>query len=151
MDAQQLQVALVLLASGGIISTLGSGIFSIFSRRTRTPEVHLAEAAFAVKAYQDQLQEARADHALNNATISTLRDYITKVEADGRVDQELITNLYKQIHDIEKRNAQKDAIIADLSALIDRVANKVQRGEPVTLTDLGRGSPLPDDLEDTQY
>jgi chromosome segregation ATPase len=146
VDALQFWVAA--LSAGGVFATISTGIFAVIAKRVRGPEVRLAEAQFSVKVYQDQLTEARADKELNEQTIRTLRDYIEKIEVVGREDQELIRSLYSQIHAIEARNDEKDSKIRQLQGLIDRVAEKVSRGEPITLADLGRSS-LPADLEDT--
>lgn len=146
MDGLQFWVAAV--SAGGILATIATGVMAIIAKRTRGPEVRLAEAQFSVKVYQDQLSEARADKELNEQTIRTLREYIDKIEVVGREDQELIRSLYGQIHAIEARNDEKDSKIRQLQGLIDRVAEKVSRGEPITLSDLGR-SALPADLEDT--
>lgn len=151
MNLEQLLPSLV---SGGavaaLLTTIGLIVVAFISRRTRTPEIRLAEAQFSVKVYQDQLLEARADKELNDRTIDTFRDYVTELEASGRDNQERIRDLYKQIHELEARNAEKDKKICSLQNLIDRVAEKVARGEMITLADLGR-SVLPDNLEDTDY
>lgn len=146
MDPLQFWVAA--LSAGGLLTTVVAGVFAFVTKRTRGPEVRLAEAQFSVKVYQDQLSEARADKELNEQTIKTLREYIEKIEVVGREDQELIRSLYGQIHAIEARNDEKESKIRQLQGLIDRVAEKVSRGEAITLADLGR-SALPADLEDT--
>lgn len=128
------------VVSAAVFAAIVSGVFLIaqvfLNKRLRAPSDKLAEAQFSVKVYQDQVAEAREDKKLNDETISTLRDYVSKMESDSRTDQQLITDLYKQIRALEERNAQKDAKIAMYQARIDAVAAKIARGETVTLNDL---------------
>lgn len=147
-----------LLVSSSVTAAVVTGLFliaqTLFNKRLRTPADKLAEAQFSVKVYQDQVAEARQDKALNDQTIATLREYASKLEADGREDQKLILDLYQQIGALERRNREKDDKIYDLQRRIDRVAAKVARGEPITVQDLD-GSPMTreandsEDLEDT--
>lgn len=140
------------LVTGAVGAAVVAGVFALIqlvvNKRLRTPSDRLAEAQFSVKVYQDQLLEARADKSLNDQTIATLREYAEKQEANGREDQKLVIDLYKQIQALEARNAQKDQKIQNLQALIATVAAKVARGETITLHDLTGTSPL-GDLEDT--
>lgn len=138
MDGQLFQGLIAGASSTAVIATVVGGVFALITKRTRTPELRLAEAQFSVKVYQDQLVEARADKELNDKTITTLREYVSKVEQDGREDQAIIRDLYEQIRLIEARNGEKDAKIRALQALIDNVADKVSRGQVITLADLGR-------------
>ena len=142
------------IISGAVGAAVIGGVFTIaqilLNKRLRTPSDRLAEAQFSVKVYQDQLAEARADKALNDDTIKTLREYAAKVEGDGREDQKLIIDLYRQIQALEQANHRKDEKIIQLRNLIDSIAQKVARGEAVTLADLGADpSPL-GDMENTQ-
>lgn len=130
------------LVSGAVFAAVVSGVFLVIqvfmNKRLRAPSDKLAEAQFSVKVYQDQVAEARADKKLNDDTISTLREYVDKIEAGSRADQELINGLYKQIRALEDRNTQKDRKIARYQERIDRIAEKIARGEPVLLSDIIR-------------
>lgn len=119
-----------------IIGALSVIVQVILNKRLRAPSDRLAEAQFSVKVYQDQVAEARLDKELNDKTIQTLRDYVSKLEVGSRADQQMITDLYKQIRALEDRNGQKDSQIRDFQGRIDLVALKVSRGEQVLLTDL---------------
>lgn len=127
-------VSTVVLAA--VVSGLGLIAQVVLNKRLRAPSDRLAEAQFGVEVYKDQVTEARADKALNDETIATLRGYVKQLEVGSRGDQELITSLYKQIRALEDRNHQKDQRIARLQERIDRIAEKVAHGQPVLLADL---------------
>lgn len=151
VDATTPDPALQTVVSSVVVAACVSGLFLVaqmlLSKRLRAPSDRLAEAQFGVQVYKDQVTEAREDKALNDDTITMLRGYVKQLETDSRADQELITSLYKQIRALQDRNFHKDERIRVLQSRIDRIAEKVGRGEPVLLSDLADpvGNPEPND------
>lgn len=129
------------LAGTGIGGLVLLGVFILIqlflNKKLRTPSDRLADAQFSVSIWKDQLAEAKADRKLLEDTVGALRTYVDKLESDSRVDQETINGLYRQIRALEDRDSQKTEMIRVLNARIEAIAAKVQRGEPITLYDLG--------------
>lgn len=129
------------LAGTGVGGLVLLGVFILIqlflNKKLRTPSDRLADAQFSVSIWKDQLAETKADRKLLEETVTTMRGYVDKLETDGRNDQETINGLYRQIRALEDRNAEKDEKIRILNRRIEIIADKVNRGEPITLFDLG--------------
>lgn len=132
------------IVTTGIIGTLITAasviIQVILNKRLRTPADRQSEISNVFNILNGTIQDNRADKEANEKTISALREYVDKLEDDSRTDQTLISSLYGQIHELERRNAEKDRRIAELESQVTKYADIISRNPSV----------LDDDLENTQ-
>lgn len=140
MDAQILGYLSLLLGGG---SGLYLVITTLINKKAKTPSDQLAAATWSVKLYEDQAREAKADKAVNEATIGDLREYISTLEQNARENfakaleyHGVIEKLNARIVELEKRNAEKDAKIREYDDLRARVLIKLKNGMPVTVADI---------------
>lgn len=140
MDAQVLAFLSLLLGGGSGLYLI---ITTLISKKAKTPSDQLAAATWSVKLYEDQAREAKADKAVNEATIGDLREYIATLEQNARDNfakaieyHGVIEKLNIRILELEQRNAEKDAKIREYDALRARVLNKLKNGMPVTVSDI---------------
>lgn len=139
-------------AVSAIIVAIVTGAFLIaqvvLNKRLRTPADTQTELTNVFNILNGTIQDNRADKESNEKTISTLREYAEKLEKDSRDDQELIRNLYDQIHELERRNNEKDERIKKLEGELLKYATAITNNPSLLISDVEDAQDAPQLRED---
>ena len=119
------QLAVIIGILGALITAVSVIVQVILNKRLRTPADKQSEIANVFNILSGTIQDNRADKDSNEKTIGTLREYAEKLEKDSRDDQELIRSLYDQIHELERRNNEKDERIKKLESELLKYATAI--------------------------
>lgn len=122
-------------ATIAILAPLLTGMFAavqvFLNKKLRTPADKQSELTNIFDILQKTIEDNRADKKTNDETIEALREYVERMEAGARSDQELISTLYGRIHTLEALNAEKDRRIAELESELLKLGRKIITEETV--------------------
>lgn len=143
------------IVSGSIGGALVAGVIALIqiplNKKLRTPADKLASEDFAYKVIRERLEEANADRKVLTETVNYLREDARKRDTTDAEDFEREQSRQKLIRDLNTRIGELQLQIQRYEIRLERLAEKVRAGTPITLADIyeTNTSALPDDLEDT--
>lgn len=80
----------------------------IFSKKLRTPADRTAEVTAVMTFFKEGIADSRADRIALEETTRDLREYVAKLEKEGRENYALRVRLEDRITDLERRIREKD-------------------------------------------
>lgn len=129
-----------IFAAGGIGAAVVAGLFALiqipFNKKLRTPADKLASEEFAYKLLKERLDDANADRKVLTDTVNYLREDARKRDINDADDFEREQVRLQLIRDHNERIIQLKNKIAAYESRLERLAEKVRRGEPITLGDI---------------
>ena len=140
--------------SGAVGAAVITGLFAllqlVFSKKLRGPGDRLASEEFAYKVIRERLEEANADRSVLTETVNYLREDAKKRDVADQEDFDREQQRQQLVRDLNKRISDLETQIRAYESRLSRLAEKVRRGQPITLTDIyDLPETLPDELEDT--
>lgn len=127
-------------AAGGIGSAVVVGIFALlqipFNKKLRTPGDKLASEEFAYKLLKERLDDANADRKVLTETVNYLREDARKRDATDSEDFEREQVRIQLIRDLNDRILKLQSKISAYESRLERLAEKVRHGVPITLDDI---------------
>jgi hypothetical protein len=132
-----------ILAIGGLTISLATAVATILvalvNKKVRSPADNHAEVQFGVALLREQISKAERDSERWFEMEKYLRDELRKTDSDVERLQSLLETAHSQISSLR---AEKHVLENRLLTLAD----KVSRGEPITIGDI-TGSYLDEDTE----
>ena len=131
MTPDQIQTIILAILGGGLVS----GIFSFLTKRSRSPESQNELARLGNDFATKLLEDARTER-------KELRLTIQDLEKLNETKQESIEKKQESIERLKALADEKDRRIEELEQQRQTVAQKLQRGEKITLADIfGKEAP----------
>jgi hypothetical protein len=136
-----------ILALLGFVFGGGAGIWVIArviaEKKLRTPGDKRSDIELGVKLLTDAQDQDRKDKEINDSQIATLRGWVVELTKSAQSDHAEKQELYDRINELNEqitilvdRNREKVLRIRELEDRINKISQKLIRGEIVTLADL---------------
>jgi len=139
---------------GSVGALIFTGILTLIqqvvSKKIRSPADRLAGEEYAYRVLKERLDEANADRKVLSDTVSYLREDARTRDAVDAEDFEREQKRVQLVRDLNGRIADLETQISAYEGRLARLAEKVRRLEPITLSDIyDLPETDPEDLEDT--